>query len=123
MKGRFLFLFVGTWLIYLAFLPPGIYSVDGYSMLAVADSIVTHGNVTVSAGLGIPGKSGLIYSSWYPLQSVLAVPVVATAIQAAGIFHIPVHYAESISVTVLPSLYTALTVGLVYCLAIFARER
>jgi hypothetical protein len=118
MKGRFLFLFVGTWLIYLAFLPPGIYSVDGYSMLAVADSIVTHGNVTVSAGLGIPGKSGLIYSSWYPLQSVLAVPVVATAIQAAGIFHIPVHYAESISVTVLPSLYTALTVGLVYCLAI-----
>jgi hypothetical protein len=69
MRARFLFLFVGTWLLYLAFLSPGIYSIDGYSMLAVAHSIVTLHNVSVPAGLGIPGKGGLIYSSWYPLQS------------------------------------------------------
>ena len=60
MRARFLFMFFGTWLIYLAFLPPGIYSIDGYSMLAVADSIVTRHNVAVPAGLGIPGKDGLI---------------------------------------------------------------
>ena len=115
---RLLYMFFGTWLIYLAFLPPGIYSVDGYSMLAVADSLVTHHTVTVPAGLGIPGKDGLIYSSWYPLQSVLAVPVVAGAIKASSVLHVPVRYVESVSVTVLPALYTALTVPLVYLLSI-----
>lgn len=118
MRKQILYLFLGTWLVYLAFLPPGIYSLDGYSMLAVADSLVTHGNVTVPAGLGIPGKDGLIYSSWYPLQSVLAVPVVAGAIKASSLLHVPAHYAESLSVTVLPAVYTALTVALVYMLAI-----
>jgi hypothetical protein len=118
MRVRFLYMFVGTWLIYLAFLPPGIYSIDGYSMLAVADSLITHHNVTVPAGLGIPGKDGLIYSSWYPLQSVFAVPVVAGAIKASSLLHVPVHYAESFSVTVLPALYTALTVSIVYLLAL-----
>ena len=87
-------------------------------MLAVADSFVFHGNVTVPAGLGIPGKDGLIYSSWYPLQSVLALPVVAGAIKASSLLHVPVHYAESLSVTVLPAAYTALTVSLVCMLAI-----
>jgi len=118
MRARFLFMFLGTWLIYLAFLPPGIYSIDGYSMLAVADSIVARHNVAVPAGLGIPGKGGLIYSSWYPLQSFLAVPVVAVALKASSVLHVPVHYAESLSVTVLPALYTALTVPLVYLLAL-----
>jgi hypothetical protein len=111
-------MFFGTWLIYLAFLSPGIYSIDGYSMLAVADSLVTHHNVTVPAELGIPGKNGLIYSILYPLQSVLAVPVVAGALKASSVLHIPTHYVESISVTVLPALYTALTVPIVYLLAL-----
>jgi hypothetical protein len=118
MRARFLCMFFGTWLIYLAFLSPGIYSIDGNSMLAVADSIVTHHNVTVPAGLGIPGKGGLIYSSWYPLQSVLAVPIVAGALKVSSALHIPAHYAESISVTVLPALYTALTIAIVYLLAL-----
>jgi hypothetical protein len=118
MRVRFFFMFFGTWLIYLAFLPPGIYSIDGYSMLAVADSLVTHHNVDVPAGLGIPGKGGLIYSSWYPLQSVLAVPVVVGALKASSVLHVPAHYVESLSVTVLPALYTALTVSIVYLLAL-----
>jgi hypothetical protein len=114
MRKRFLYIFVGTWLIYLAFLPPGIYSIDGYSMLAVADSLVTHHNVTVPAGLGLEGKDGQTYSPWYPLQSVLAVPVVAVAVKASSVFHLPVHYVESLSITVLPALYTALTVPIVF---------
>lgn len=118
MRQRFFFMFFGAWFIYLAFLPPGIYSIDGYSMLAVADSLVTHQSVTVPAGLGIPGKDGLIYSSWYPLQSVLAVPVVAVALEASSVLRVPAHYVESLSVTVLPALYTALTVAVVYLLAL-----
>jgi hypothetical protein len=114
MRQLFLYMFLGTFLLYLAFLPPGIYSVDGNSMLAVADSLIIYGNASVPNGLGIPGRDGLIYSSWYPLQSVLALPVVAVAIKASSVFHVPVHYAESLSVTVLPALYTALTVPLVY---------
>jgi hypothetical protein len=117
MKKQFLLLFLGTWLIYLAFLPPGIYSIDGYSMLAVADSLVTHHNVTVPAGSGIVGKDGKSYSSWYPLQSVLAVPVIAVALKASSLTHLPVHYVESLSVTVLPALYTALTVSIVYLIS------
>ncbi len=116
MRTRFLFL--GSWFVYLAFLSPGIYSVDGSAMLAVADSLVTHHNVDVPPGLGIPGKNGLTYSILYPLQSVLAVPVVAVAVIASGVLHLPVHYVESLSVTILPALYTALTVALVYLLAI-----
>lgn len=118
MRVRFLFMFFGAWFIYLAFLSSGVYSIDGYSMLAVADSIVTHHNVTVPAGLGIPGRYGQIYSTWYPLQSVLAVPVVAGALKASSMLQIPTHYGESLAVTVLPALYTALTVPIVYLLAL-----
>src|SRR5260370_16619309 len=69
---------LGTGLIYLAFLPPGVYSVDGNSMLAVAESIVTRRDLTVPIGLGIPGRDGQIYSTWYPLQSLPYVPPAIT---------------------------------------------
>src|SRR3974390_1201874 len=118
MRQRILQICAGTFLIYLAFLPPGVYSVDGNSMLAVADSLVVHHNVNVPEGLGIQGRNGLIYSSWYPLQSFLAVPVVAGAIEMASIVHAPAHYIEGIAVTILSGLYTALTVSLVYLLAL-----
>jgi len=58
-----------------------------------------------------------VYSSWYPLQSFLAVPVVAVALKASSTLHVPVHYVESLSVTVLPALYTALTIPVIYLLA------
>lgn len=104
---------LGTALIYLAFLPPGIYSVDGNSILAVAESIVTQHNLTVPAGLGIPGRNGQIYSSWYPLQSVLAVPFVMTASVATRLLHAPLHFVAAALVGVLPALFTAATVALV----------
>lgn len=87
-------------------------------MLAVADSIVTHHNVDVPAGLGMPGRDGLLYSYWYPLQSFLAVPLVALAAKASSVLHLPSHYVESVAVTVLPALYTALTVPAAYLLAL-----
>ena len=44
---------LGTGLIYLAFLPPGIYSLDANSMLAVAESVVARHNLTVPVGLAL----------------------------------------------------------------------
>jgi hypothetical protein len=117
-KKKFLYLFLGSWAIYLAFLAPGVYSIDGWSMLSVADSIVTRHGITVPPGLGAVGRNGLIYSTWYPLQSILAVPVVALAVQASAVLHLPLHYVESLAALTLPALYTALTVPLVYFLAI-----
>lgn len=116
-RKQFLLVFLGTWLIYLAFLPPGIQSIDGGSMLEVAHSIVTKHNVTVASG--DVGRDGRSFSRWYPLQSLFAVPVVWFAVKASIVFHLPVHYVESFAATLLPALYTALTVALVYVLAVF----
>lgn len=108
----------GVWLVYLAFLPPGIYSIDGNSMLAVAHSLVTEHSVTVPPGLGMLGRNGHTYSTWYPLQSILAVPVVAMGSAAANVVHAPVHYVEAMFASILPPLYTAITVSFVYLIAI-----
>lgn len=105
-------------LLYLAFLPPGIYSDDGNSMLGVAESIVMRHNLTVAAGLGIPGRGGQIYSVYYPLQSLLAVPFVSAAALAARLLHAPFHFMAAAFAGVLPALYTAATVGLVAIVAL-----
>jgi hypothetical protein len=104
-------------LFYLAFLAPGIYSLDGNSMLAVAESIVTRHDLTVPAGLGITGRDGHIYSSWYPLQSFLAIPFVAVAAPLARIFRVPLHFVAAVFVGVLPAIFTAASVALVALIA------
>ena len=112
-------LIIGFALIYLAFLPPGIYSIDGNSMLGVAESLVTrHSIVVVSPELGAPGPDGRIYSTWYPLLSFLAVPLVAVAVPISKSFHLPLHYVAGVFVSVLPALFTAATVGLVALIAV-----
>lgn len=112
-RGMWLSLILGIALIYLAFLPPGIYSVDGNGMLAVAESLVAHHSWAVPEGLGLPGRGGQFFSKWYPLQSVLAVPLVVVASEAAHILRLPVHYLAAILSLVLPALFTAVTAGLV----------
>jgi hypothetical protein len=106
-------LVLGVALIYLAFLPPGIYSTDGNGMLAVAVSLVAHHSWIVPAELGLAGRDGQFFGKWYPLQSVLAVPFVAVAAQAAHFLRIPVHYLAAILSLVLPAIFTAGTAGLV----------
>jgi hypothetical protein len=104
---------LGTGFIYLAFLPPGIYSIDGNSMLGVAESIVTRHSLTVSAGLGLPGRDGLIYSSWYPLQSLVSIPVVMAASGVSHFLHVPLHFVAAALAGILPVLFTSLTVAMV----------
>src|SRR6516162_1907498 len=67
---------LGFALFFLAFLPPGIYSIDGNSMLAVAESLVLNHDVSVPNGLGSVGSDGRVYSNWYPLLSLLSLPFV-----------------------------------------------
>jgi hypothetical protein len=108
----------GFALIYLAFLPPGIYSIDGNSMLGVAESLVTQHSIGVPPGLGVAGPDGKIYSTWYPLLSFLAVPLVAVAAPISRSFHVPLHYVAAVFASVLPALFTAATVGLVALIAV-----
>jgi hypothetical protein len=108
----------GVWLVYLAFLPPGIYSIDGNSMLAVSHSLVSEHSFEVPAALGMLGRNGHTYSTWYPLQSLLAVPVVAAGLAASNVVHVPAHYVEAMFASILPPLYTAITVSFVYLIAI-----
>lgn len=109
----------GFCLMYLAFLPPGVYSVDGNSMLAVAESLVTRHTLAVaSPDLGTVGPDGQIYSKWYPLLSFLAIPMVAVAVPVARSFHVPLHYVAGVFAGVLPSLFTGATVGLVALIAV-----
>ena len=104
---------IGVALIYLAFLPPGIYSIDGNAMLAVSESLVTHHSFAVPPDLGMPGRDGHFFSQWYPLLSILAVPFVAAATQAAHVLRLPAHYVAAICALVLPALFTGVTSALV----------
>ena len=109
---------MGFFLIYLAFLAPGIYSLDGNSILNVAESIVTRHDLTVAPGLGIPGRGGRVYSSWYPLQSFLAVPLVALALPVSQGLHVPLHFVAAVFASLLPVIFTAASVSLVSLIAL-----
>lgn len=113
-----LMLAAGVFLIYLAFLAPGIYSLDGNSMLAVAESMVTHHGFTVSPGLGIRGLGGRIYSTWYPLLSVIAAPFVYLALLASRVTHLPFHYLAAIMALPISAAVSAATAGVVALLSI-----
>src|SRR6202020_3037730 len=67
----------------LAFLSPVIYDIDGISMVEVAESIVLRGSFAVSSNCGIAGIGGLYYSKFYPLLSVVAIPLVGLGALAA----------------------------------------
>jgi hypothetical protein len=108
---------VGTGLIYLACLAPVIWNKDGNGMLEVAISLVKHQNFRVSPSMGALGVDGYYYSMWYPLQSILAVPLVAIGLWLSQIFHLPEGYMAGAFALLLPPLYTAVTTALVVLLA------
>ncbi|NVM57780.1 MAG: hypothetical protein HWN51_06655 [Desulfobacterales bacterium] len=109
---------LGVGLIYLAFLPPGIYSIDGNSMLAVSESLVTRHNFSVPPSLGSLGRDGYYYSRWYPLLSILAVPFVAIGLALGHLLSLPAHHVAAVCALVLPALLTAGTTSLVVLLAL-----
>jgi hypothetical protein len=75
--------------------------------------LVAHHSWVVPQELGLPGRGGQFFCKWYPLQSFLAVPLVAVATQAAHIVRLPTHYLAAIASLLLPAVFTAMTAGLV----------
>lgn len=68
--------FIGVALIELALLPPGIKTLDEISMYTVSESLANGDGFRVPCSLnGVRGVDGC-YSAWYPLLSILAVPLV-----------------------------------------------
>lgn len=100
-------------LFFFAFLPPGIYSLDGNSMLAVSESIVSTHSVDVPPGLGSPGRGGHFYSNWYPLLSLVALPLVMAARVLGMALHLPFHYLAAALACSIQVPLTAVTAGLV----------
>jgi hypothetical protein len=109
---------LGFALFFLAFLPPGIYSIDGNSMLAVAESLVVNHDVSVPHGLGSVGSDGHVYSNWYPLLSFLSLPFVVVAYLCSHLLNLPFHYLAAIFASLIQVPLTAATAGLVALLAL-----
>jgi hypothetical protein len=102
---------------YLAFLPPGIYSVDGNSMLAVAEALATNHNCQVPPSLGLQGIGGRWYSNWYPLLSFVCLPFVSLALLVSRHISIPFHYLAAIMAVSVNAFVTAATAGFVALLS------
>ncbi|HLK85074.1 MAG TPA: hypothetical protein VKT27_01085 [Candidatus Binataceae bacterium] len=109
---------IGAGLVLAAFFPALVYSVDGNSMIAVAESLATgHGFSVASAGLGAPGRCGLYYSKWYPLLSVLAAPPAALGVLVSRRLGLPQHYVAAVFAVTLSPIIAAATVLLVAMVA------
>jgi hypothetical protein len=108
---------LGIALFLLAFLSPVIYGIDGISMLAVAESLVTHWSLAVPSDYGIAGVGGLHYSKLYPLLSLLAIPPVALGAVVARLMHLPVHFTAEAFALILSPILVAAAASLVMMLA------
>ena len=108
---------IGICLVYAAFFPAVIYSVDGNSMVAVSESLVTGHGFTVPPSLGALGRHGFYYSIWYPLLSILALPPVAIGVYVGHRLGLPQHYVAAIFALTLSPILTAATALMVSLLA------
>lgn len=112
--------FVGVLLISLALMPPGNYSSDGESMLAVADSLGRHGSFAIPCDFpnALPGRGGSCYSNWYPLLSVLMAPFVLVGRAAADVAHVQADAGGEFVALIVPALATSVAAAAVAALAI-----
>lgn len=108
-------LFAGFALITFALMPPGNVSGDGASMLRVGTSLATGNGFAVPCDFGIPGRDGRCFSTYYPLQSVLAVPFIAAGRALASITSAPPNYLGGFAAQILPALAAAGTA----CFAVY----
>jgi hypothetical protein len=89
-------------------------------MLSVAESLVSHGTITVACAAGVPGRAGACYSSFYLLLSVLLVPFVAAGHVLGQVLGASATYLGSASGLVLSAMCTA---GSATLCAVLALER
>lgn len=106
-------------LVYLAFLAPGIYSVDGNSTVGLAESLVSHFSIVLSPEFsGVIGRGGHLYSMWYPLLSFVAVPFVLVGMALAHWLHLPVHFVSAVCALTLSALLTGAATAFVALIAV-----
>ena len=106
----------GIFLIYLAFLKPVIWGIDGNEVLQVAHSLITHHSFSVTSDVGgMAGVDGQNYSIRYLLLPIVITPFVAVgiglsnwlgmpALQVSAIFAV----ASSVILTVATAVFVAL---------------
>jgi hypothetical protein len=97
----------GFVLMVVALLAPGNVSLDGDSMLAVGRSLTSGHGFQVACQYGIHGRGGNCYSVFYPLQSVLAVPAIASGRAVASAIGGPRSYVDGLFAMLIPALAAA----------------
>lgn len=112
-------LFAGLVLVGLAMLPPGNYGVDGASMLAVSDSLLSRLSFAIPCGLGVPGRGGACFSQWYPLMSIAMMPFAALGRGLASVAGVQARPVEVVAALLVPLLSAA---GAAVITALIARD-
>lgn len=110
-RRHWLLIFTGFALMTLALMPPGNVSSDGASMLQVGASLAAGDGFSVPCAFGIPGRGGDCFSTYYPLQSILAVPFIATGHIIASVSAAPAEYLGGFAAQALPALAAAGSAG------------
>src|SRR5919201_1536500 len=108
LEWRWPLAFAGFALMVVAILSPGNVSLDGASMLQVGRSLQAgHGfKVACQYGAGV-GRDGACYSFIYPLQSILAVPLITLGRGAAAVVGGPRTFVGDLFAQLLPALAAA----------------
>lgn len=108
MEWRWPLAFAGFGLMLVAILSPGNVSLDGASMLQVARSLEAGHGFKIACHYGAEvGRGGACYSIFYPLQSVLAVPLIALGRGAAAVVGGPRTFVGDMFAQLLPALAAA----------------
>ncbi len=107
-EWRWGLLFAGFALMLVAIMPPGDVTLDGHSMQEVTRSILDgHGlKVACQEGTAV-GRGGACYSTFYPLQSLLAVPLMALGRGVAHVVGGPPTFVGNVFALLLPVLAAA----------------
>ena len=113
------FLTLGIVLIYLAFLKPAIWGMDGNEVLQVAHSLVTQQSFTVAPDMGgMVGVDGQSYSTRYLLLPVLLTPLMAIAVGISAWIDFPALQIAAVFAIASSVVLTAATAALIVLLAI-----
>jgi hypothetical protein len=100
--------FFGFALMLVALLPPGNVTLDGDSMLQVSRSIVNGHGLKVACGdYTVHGRGGACYSTFYPLQSILAVPMIALGHVVGALVNGPRTFVGNLLAQLVPALAAA----------------
>lgn len=108
LEWRWPLVYAGFALVLVAIMAPGNVSLDGSSMLQVTHSLATGHGFTIACQYGsASGRGGACYSTFYPLQSILAVPLFELGRGVASVVNGPQTFIGNLFAMLLPVLAAA----------------